>query len=344
MSIKSLFKTKKRIALLILVILIITAILWNIFGPKNIPEEQQYKVKRTTLENTISFAGEINAEEKATLQFQTGGRLVWVGVKEGDIVMEGQGIAQLDTAQMQKNMQRYLNTYGKARNAFDQSKDDNADQIPVTETDTANEYKRIFENSQLDLNNAVLDVELQQLAMQYSYLATPISGIVTRVDAPKPGVNITSLTTFEVINPSTVYFSATIDQTDLPSIQQGKTGKVTLDAYPEKPVDGTLSFISFTPKEGETGTVYEAKVLLSNPNAITYRLGMTGDVTFILGKKENALVIPLRFLKTEGDSYFVTKKTGNGSEKVEIEIGEEYSGDIEVIKGLEEGDIIYVQQ
>lgn len=341
MSIRSIFKTKKRIFALVVILLIIAAVLWNIFGPKNIPPEKQHTVKRTTLEDTISFAGEINADEKATLQFQTGGKLVWVGVKVGDFVTEGQAIAQLDQAQLQKQMQRYLNTFSQARNNFDQSKDDNGDQISVSETDTANQFKRLFDNSQLNLNNAILDVELQALSFQHSHLSTPIAGVVTRVDAPYAGVNVTPLTTFEIINPNTVYFSATVDQTDLAHINQGQIGKITLDAFPEAEVNGTVQSISFTPKEGETGTVYEAKIGINSTSGVTYRLGMTGDITFTLGKRDNVLVIPLRFMKTEGDNYFVNKKEGNGTKKVEIEIGEEFNGDIEVIKGLSEGDIIY---
>lgn len=341
MKLRWLFSSRKRIVIAVVVLLVVAGILWAVFGPKTVPEDQQYTVTRTTLEDTISFAGEIDADQKATVQFPVSGKLAWVGVKEGDYVQEGQTIASLDQQQLQKQMQRYLNTFGKARNDFDQDKEDYGDKIPTQADD---EFKRLFANSQFDLNNAILDVEIQNLAFQNASISTPISGIVTRVDAPYAGVNITLTSVFEVMNPGTVYFSATIDQTDLPSISEGLTGNITLDAYPEEKVSGTVQSISFTPIAGETGTVYEAKVNLLNMGSIPYRLGMTGDITFTLGKRDNVLVIPIRFLKTEGDDYFVNKKEGNSSKKVEIEIGEEYNGNIEVTKGLSEGDIIYEQQ
>ncbi len=341
MKLRWFFASKKRIIVTVIVLLVVAGIVWAVWGPKTVPEDQQYTVKRTTLEDTISFAGEIDADEKATMQFQVSGKLAWVGVKEGDYVQQGQMIASLDQQLLQKQMQRYLNTFGKARNDFDQDKDVYGDNIPAQ---TDDEFKRLFANSQLDLNNAVLDVEIQSIAFQNANISSPISGVVTRVDAPYAGVNITPATLFEIINPGTVYFSATIDQTDLPSINEGLTGEITLDAYPEDKVSGTIQSISFTPIVGETGTVYEAKVNILNMGTMQYRLGMTGDVTFILGKRDNVMVVPLRFLISEGDNYFVMKKEGNGSKRVEIEIGEEFNGNIEVTKGLVEGDIIYEQQ
>lgn len=343
MSIKF-FSSKKRIAITVIVLLIIGAIGWSVFGPKNIPADKQYKVERTTLEDTISFAGEIDAAEKATMQFQTSGKLVWVGPKVGQFVQSGEKIAQLDQRQLQRQMQKYLNTFGKVRNDFDQSKDDYGDEYAYQPEAEGNEMKRLFEKAQLDLNNSILDVELQQASLEYSSLYTPVSGIITRMDAESAGVNITPATLFEVINPATIFFSADIDQTDLNDINESQTGEITLDAFPENKISGTVNSISFTPKAGETGTIYEAKILILNPGSTQFRLGMTGDITFVLGKRDNVLVVPLRFMKTEGDKYYVNKKKGNGSEKTEIEIGEEFNGDIEVKKGLSEGDIIYEQQ
>jgi RND family efflux transporter MFP subunit len=343
MSIKF-FSSKKRIIITVIVLLIVAAIAWFIFGPKNVPADKQYKVHRTTLEDTISFAGEIDASEKASMQFQTSGKLVWVGPKVGQYVQAGDKIAQLDQRQLQRQMQKYLNTFGKVRNDFDQSKDDYGDEYQYQPNDESNEMRRLFEKAQLDLNNSVLDVELQQASLEYASLYTPVSGIITRMDAESAGVNITPVTTFEVINPATIYFSADIDQTDLNSINESQTGEITLDAFPDNKIAGTVNSISFTPKEGETGTVYKAKILILNPGSIQYRLGMTGDVSFVLGKRDNVLVIPLRFLQSEGDKYYVTKKEGNGSKKTEIEIGEEFNGEIEVTKGLSENDIIYEAQ
>jgi len=120
--------------------------------------------------------------------------------------------------------------------------------------------KRVLEQAQWDLNNAVIDVELQDLTVQFSSLSTPIAGVVTNMTHPYAGVNVAVTDVIaEIINPETVYFSASADQTDLPNIQEGMAGEITFDAYPDIKVPATVRSIAFTPKEDETGTVYDVK-------------------------------------------------------------------------------------
>ncbi|MCX7996256.1 MAG: efflux RND transporter periplasmic adaptor subunit [Patescibacteria group bacterium] len=333
---------KKKFIILALILLFAGGCLYFLFRPKTPPEDRAYTLRRQTLATTVSFSGEINAEEKAVLAFPTSGKLSWVGVKRGDTVSAGQLIASLDQTQLRKQLQRALNVYDKTRRNFDQVRDDTSVR-KVTDADTIDDqFKRILESAQYDLNNSVIDVELQQLTIDYANLFTPIQGIVTRVDAPNAGVNITPQSAvFEVINPATVYFSALIDQTEIANITESMTGEIVLDAFPELPLRGTVQSISFTPQPGETGTVYEAKLLLLSPDLSRFRLGMTGDVTFTLDQKKDVLSVPLRYILTEDEKDFVLKKAGNGTKKTQIETGDEINGNVVVTSGLAEGDIIY---
>src|SRR3990167_3915646 len=220
-------------------------------------QPETYTVNRTNLKDTLILSGEIDATEKIDLHFQSGGRLSWVGVKEGDVVKKYQGIASLDQRQLQKTLEKYLNTYVKERNDFDQNEQDNGDGSVGFTQDLRETAKRTLENAQFDLNNTVLDVELQAIAKEYSYLYTPIEGIVTRIDAPTAGLNVSITDIYEVINPQTVYFAVSADQTEVVNLHAGQKGTITLDAYPDNPIIGTVDTIAFTPKTDETGTVYE---------------------------------------------------------------------------------------
>ncbi len=82
------FKKKWYVVVIILVIigLVYFKIGSNAKGAKNGKKQTSYVVKRQNLKETLSLSGSIDAEEKATLRFQSSGRLSWVGVKEGDYV------------------------------------------------------------------------------------------------------------------------------------------------------------------------------------------------------------------------------------------------------------------
>lgn len=299
-----------------------------------------YTVKRKTLTDLLALSGQIDADEHVVLRFPVSGKLVWLGAREGDTVKKYQGLASLDARDVQKKMEKTLNDYAKERNAFDQSRQDNQRIGDQSTREAGDTMKRLLENAQYDLTNSVLDVEIQKLAQEYSYLYSPIEGILVRVDAKYTGVNITPATAeFEVVNPKTIYFSATADQTDVIKLKEGMTGSITFDPYPEDTYQGVISQIGYTPKLGETGTVYQVKMKLSDQGtAQKYKLGMTGDAEFPVGEKVNVIVVPSRFVKSEGDKKYVTKLVESRQIKTYIKTGMEVEGDYEVLSGLNEGE------
>ncbi len=306
-------------------------------------QEEGYVVKKDTLEEILSLSGEIDAHERVNLKFQSGGLLSWVGVKEGDYVKSNQGIAALDQRDVKMRLKKYLNTYAKTRLDFDQTKYDNRDvNIGGLSKDLQNKAIRSIEKAQYDLNNTVLDVELQNLAAQYSYLSTPIDGIVVHVSTPYPGVNITAAeATFDIINPESVYFSATADQTDVWKLASGMKGNIALDPYPESTISGVIKSVAFIPKTDESGTVYEVEVALEGENnGLMYKLGMTGDISFTMRKKDNVIYVPTRYIKVEDDKKNVLVIKNGKSEKREVKTGAVFDSDTEIISGLSEGEIV----
>lgn len=294
-------------------------------------------VKKGTLQRTLSLSGKIDTKEKATLRFQVSGKLAWVGTKEGDYVQKYQVIATLDQRNVKKTLEKKLNVYLKTRWDFDQTKDDYKDVI-ITD-----KIKRIIDKAQFDLNNAIIDVELQNLSLELSTLFTPIEGIVVAVDLPFAGVSVVPTQGgFEVVNPHTVYFSVTADQIDIPRLKAGMKGEIILDAYPEKKIEAEIKTLGFTPKTGEAGTVYEAEMTLNDTNTnYQYKVGMTGDVSFVIFKKQNVLIIPSSFVKLENEKKYVWKMKRNKRIKTYITTGEEDDDNFEVVSGLSENDIIY---
>ena len=116
---------------------------------------------------------------------------------------------------------------------------------------------------------------------------------------------------------------------------------MTLDAYPDREMNGTITSISFTPKANETGTVYEVKLSLSMDPQTKYRLGMTGDASFVLNTIPNTIAIPSEYIEETGDKSYVYKKVNGSKQKVEVKIGEEYDGMTQIMDGLFAGDVVY---
>ncbi|MFA5770235.1 MAG: efflux RND transporter periplasmic adaptor subunit [Patescibacteria group bacterium] len=328
---------KKRWYLILIVVLIASFIFYKkstATAAKN--KVDSYVIKRENLKEILTLSGEIDASEKATLKFQTSGRLAWVGVKEGDYVKKYQGIASLDQRDVKKTLEKKLLAFSKTRWDFDQTKDDNKDVL-------TDKIKRVLDKAQFDLTSSILDVELQNLTLEYSYLSSPIEGIVTHVSVPFAGVNVTPAgADFEIVNPKTLYFSVAAEQGDVINLREGAAGEISFDAFPEKKFKADLYYVSFSPKSGETGTVYELRLKLNDQvQALPLRLAMTGDVDFLIKEENNVLSVPSSFIKKDGKGSYVY--SGNPSKKVKkyIEISEEIDGKYIITNGLQEKEIIY---
>lgn len=300
-------------------------------------------VTRTTFTKTVTSSGKTKATRSVELKFQTSGRLAWVGVKEGDRVQARQAIAKLDVREVQKNLENELRDYAKQRNDFEETwrvtyKGTKDPQTALTDT-----AKRILEKNQWDLDKAVLDVEIEHLSVEYATLVTPVAGIVTRVDTPVAGVNITPAgAVFEVVDPGSLVFEASVDEVDVASIAVGNKATIGLDAHPEKPFDGTVTKIALSAKTSSGGaTIFPVQVTIASSSAV--RIGMNGDVTIEAGREENVFVIASQAVRQDERGSYVYKKEGGEFKKVPVEPGTKSEDEVVVRSGVTEGDEVVVK-
>ncbi len=300
-------------------------------------------VKRTTFTKTVTSSGKTKATRAVELKFQTSGKLTWVGVKEGDRVTAYQAIAKLDVREVQKNLEKALRDYAAQRNDFEEMWRVTYKGMKNPDSALTDTVKRILEKNQWDLEQAVADVELKHLSVEYATLTTPIAGIVTRVDTPVAGVNITPATAvFEVVDPDSLVFEASVDEVDAAGIAIGKSATVTLDAFPDSPFTGSVSSIAFAAKTSSGGaTVFPVEISIATSSAV--RIGMNGDVAVEADTQEDALVMPTEAVRENGKVSFVYKKEGKTYKKVPVELGTRSDGEVIVRSGLTEGDEVVIK-
>ena len=302
-------------------------------------------VDRTTFEKTITSSGKTKAKKSVELKFQTAGKLTWVGVKEGDRVSAYQAIAGLDSREVRKNLEKALRDYSSERNDFEETwrvtyKGTSNPDSALTDT-----VKRILQKNQWDLEKAVLDVELKHLSFEYATIVTPIAGIITRVDTPVAGVNITPATAvFEVVDPDSLVFEASVDEVDVGVVAIGREATVMLDAFPSTPFTGSISSIAFAAKASSGGAaVFPVEIALPATTSSPLRIGLNGDVSIRTSTLPDALVVPAEAIRDEGDKSFVYKKSGPGVTKVYVEVGERSDSGVVIKSGVAEGDEVVVK-
>lgn len=132
------------------------------------------------------------------------------------------------------------------------------------------------------------EVKLRRYNLEQAQLKAPQKGIIrSRLQEPgdmaSPQKPVFLLTTDEK-----KWVRAYIPETALGKVQPGQQAKIYIDSQPDKPLDGTVGYIShiaeFTPKsvqteELRTALLYEVRINAEDPDDIL-RMGMPATVRF----------------------------------------------------------------
>ncbi|MEK9154885.1 MAG: efflux RND transporter periplasmic adaptor subunit [Patescibacteria group bacterium] len=172
-------------------------------------------------------------------------------------------------------------------------------------------------------------------------LMSPIDGIVTKINAEIGEIVSSNLTVISVISKSHFKIEANVAEADIAKLKIGDLAKVTLDAYGNDVIfEAKVAFIDPTETVIEGVPTYKTTLqFINNDNRI--KSGMTANLDIITDKRDNVIVIPQRAIISEGLIKKVKVIKENTVTERNVVVGLLGSdGNIEIIKGLSEGDRI----
>jgi RND family efflux transporter MFP subunit len=295
-------------------------------------------IQKGGLKEEMILSGEINAVNYAKMTFETSGKIVYVGVKEGDKVFKGKLLSKLDTTVLNSSYQSALLTL----RTYQATVDNIHDQVKGHDSDETFAQKDLRTTAESNKDKAYEAVIVAKRNLDGASLYAPFNGIVTYVAHPFSGVYTSVASTeIEIIDPSTMYMTVLADQTEVTKLQNGQSVSVVLDPFEDKEFEGIIENISFTPKLGESGSVYSIKVAFKNVNLekSSFKIAMTGDAKFVVSQKDDVLFVPSNFVKQDKNGNFV--KVNKKGEKIYITTGIESENDTEIIGEIKEGQVVY---
>lgn len=342
---------KSKIIIAVAAILIPGLVYLKFSAANKSTAEKQIDIARVeTVKSEIQATGSVESENKADLNFQTGGKLIYLPFKEGDSVHQGQEIAGLDQYELQRELTQALNNYRSTRDTFDQTQANNQSGIlygaQKSTLDTTNSsgingqdeanaindmVKRILDQNQATLDNSVISVELNNYALELASLTSPINGVITHEDVTTPGVNITPLTTFSISDPKHLVFKAEVLENDIDYVTIGS--KATINLANGKSISGQVDKIypQKTTLNGEN--IYYVDV--KSAGLITSsKLGETGTV-LIDNNESKGFLLPTW---TIINNNYVWVLNNNRPILRKVKIGSEHGSFTQIIKGLQTGD------
>ena len=178
-----------------------------------------------------------------------------------------------------------------------------------------------------------------QEAYKPTPLLAPIEGEVI-VRAVEPGQTVTSAEAVIVLSDRLIV-KAQVDETDIGKVKLGQSAIISLDAYPQKKVNGTVDHIAYESKIINNVTIYEVDILPEKVPEV-FRSGMSANVDIIEKSRENILLIPLEAVMQERDERFVLVNQGSDKKPVKrkVTLGISDESNVEVTSGISAKDTI----
>ncbi|GGH44579.1 macrolide ABC transporter [Paenibacillus silvae] len=309
--------------------------------PPTISKKPEYEVRTETLEKKVSGSGKMMSQREEKVYFTLDGMHVKeLNVKPGDKVKKGQVLAVLDVASVEKEIRGKRLQIRKSEVQMKETlrKKDEMDPVEFEEATIA------FE----ELRQELVDLEEQ---LGQSTLTAPFGGTIIAVQVEK-GAAVKAYDPIATIaDTSNLVVAATFAKEDLEKFTAGMkaevdingAGKVagkikvmpTADASNNNN-NGNGSGQGGSPPPKESLDQYVIVTLAKMPKGVERGTPLT--VSIVTQRTENAIVIPVSALRSIGSRTYVQVIESDGSKReVDVEVGQQTSTDVEILKGLTVG-------
>jgi len=178
-----------------------------------------------------------------------------------------------------------------------------------TEEEVADARDKVIQ-AQAQVESSEVQLAQAELNLEQATLTAPMAGTITAVDV-QPGAHIGSGQQVAVLSDlANLAVDINLDETDVARVSIGMDAGVGLDAFPGAQLAGEVASIASV-AQTEAGVVLYPVTVRLNPTDLPVRAGMTADVNIVAASAADALIVPLRAVRTfDGISYVQRLATG----------------------------------
>lgn len=158
-------------------------------------------------------------------------------------------------------------------------------------------------------------LSMAEVNLSHTTITSPIDGVVVSRDVnvgQTVAASLSAPTLFTIANDLTqMQVIANIDQADIGLVEQAKSVKFSVDAFPGKEFDGKIEQMRLNPVNVQNVVTYNVVIDVNNPEQ-KLKPGMTANLTITIDERNNVLKVPnsaLRFTPQDASR----QRTGTGA-------------------------------
>lgn len=283
-------------------------------------------VEPRRLVSIVTASGKIEAEAQVDISADITGRIVQLGVKEGDLVKKGQFLVLIDPAQYESAVRRLegllaSNQAGlvQAQTNRDQAKRQldrwvemrklNAALVSTEQVEQAQQQYDVavasYNASSANVDQARGSLSEARDQLSKTRIVSPINGRVVRLPVEVGEVAVPGTFSREtgrlmtIADLGTILAKVRVDETDMVRVSLGDSVEVSIDAFPDSAFVGRVTKISHSATVAAQSTSsaaqsvdFDVEVTLESPPAAV-RPDLSATARIVTDTREEALSIPI---------------------------------------------------
>ncbi|MCB4756947.1 MAG: efflux RND transporter periplasmic adaptor subunit [Elusimicrobia bacterium] len=170
-------------------------------------------------------------------------------------------------------------------------------------------------------------------------ILSPLNGTVIKRNVVEGQTIATSYVMFALSDDLIVV--AQVDESDIGRIKVGQRALITLDAFPNKKIEGNVFQISREGVNTSNVITYDVKI---RPTRVPdyFQSEMSANIEVIIKRKSSVLCLPMTAVMESDDGVrYVYKGDPNHPEREPITVGIDNGKNVEILSGVNEGETVF---
>jgi membrane fusion protein, multidrug efflux system len=286
------------------------------------------QLKKETLRNQLQVTGTILPNESVSLRSEISGLVTKINFREGQYVTKGTPLLYLNDDELQAQYQRL-----KYTQKLFETQENRQKQLLAREAISQEEYDIALNQ----FNTALSDIKLVEAQLAKTVVRAPFNGILGLRLISEGSVISTNDPIVSVVNIDPVKIEFSIPERYANLVTIGSPIYFSNESSKTE-VEGKV--YAFEPQVDLATRTLKLRALSPNKES-RFLPGMFVKIRFILDVVEDALMVPAESVIPELEGYKVYVATPEGKvEQKRIEIGTRTESHVQVVSGLNVGDLV----
>jgi HlyD family secretion protein len=342
-------------------------IYWIKFSPVPVIE---HNVKTSEIIAEVMGTGTLEARVKSTVSPKIPGRIEKILVDQGDQIKKGQLLFTLDDEELRQQVEIAQATIASSEAAIkrlkadqdqstailEQAKRNNervqklapkgaasiedsdkaTEALGVAQAGTARSEAALLEGRK-QLVTAEKNLAYRQALLAYTRVIAPFDGLIVKRYRDPGDIVVPGSPTLTLVSLEEIWVSAWIDETEMARLRVGQPARVVFRSEPEGSYQGQVSRLGREADRETREFLVDVRVLTLPEN---WAVGQRAEVYIETARKNSVVLLPAKFVQWRDDKPGVFCKAGDRAQWHDLNLGLHGREMVEVVKGLQPGDIV----